>query len=198
MSKWRSILVVLALTAGCENNHSREGDAFFKRGQYKKAVDSYTTYLTTEPRDIKTIYNRGRAYHELGEYKRALADFRRVVYEDPLNTKALMSIAADYYDRLEDYENAVFYADKVLKLDEANADAFTLKGKAHQKSGNVDDALEAYNSALRADDEHAGVYMARSTLWLYQGKRKKGCSDLKMAELLGASAAKALIGKYCH
>ena len=47
-----------------------------------------------------------------------------------MNINAHLSITVDYYNRLHDYENTIFYAEKVLKLDETNANAFTLKGKA--------------------------------------------------------------------
>lgn len=197
MKKLIIILLVISL-AGCENKNSTEGDNFFAKGEYEKAVTAYTTYLTTEPRDVKTLYNRGRAYEELGQYELALADFNQVIKEDPFNVNAHLSITIDYYNRLNDYENTIFFAEKVLKLDETNASAFTLKGKAHQKLGNLTEALEAYNSAISVDNEYGEAYLSRGSLRLYQKQKSKACSDFRLASSLGLDKANELIKKYCN
>lgn len=182
----------------CSNENSKNGDKFYSQGEYEKAVEAYTIYLNTEPRDIKTIYNRGRAYEELGKYELALKDFNRVIKEDPLNVHSHLSIMADYYDRLNDYENTIFYAEKVLKLDETNAYAFTLKGKAHQKLGELQDALADYNAAISVDKEYAEAYLSRGALRIYTKQTSRACSDFKMAQTLGVEKADELIKKYCR
>ncbi len=196
MKKFGFIILVFAGMA-CKNENSNEGDVFFSKGEYEKAITSYSAYLATEPRDIKTIYNRGRAYEELGKYELALQDFRKVIKEDPLNVNAHLSITVDYYNRLKDYENTIFFAEKVLKLDETNSSAFTLKGKAHQKLGNVVEALEAYNSAISVNNEYAEAYLSRGSLRLYQKQFSKACTDMNIAKSLGSKAAENLIKRYC-
>ena len=191
------LFIALIAVIGCKNENSNEGDAYFNKGQYEKAVKSYTVYLSTEPRDIKTIYNRGRAYEELGKYELALKDFNKVIKEDPLNVNAHLSIASDYYHRLQDYENTIFYAEKVLKLDETNATAFVLKGKAFQKLGKIQDALTAYNAAISVDKDHADAYLSRGSLRIYQKQYSKACADMRMAQSLGAAAAEKIISRYC-
>jgi tetratricopeptide (TPR) repeat protein len=189
---------IILATLACKNENSQQGDTLFSKGEYAKAVESYTVYLSTEPRDIKTIYNRGRAYEELGEYELALKDFNRVIKIDPLNVNAHLSLTADYYDRLHDYENTIFYAEKVLKLDENNATAFTLKGKANQKLGNLQEALSAYNSAISVNKEYAEAYLSRGSLRIYGRQTSKACADFSMAKTLGVDKADELIKKYCR
>ncbi len=188
---------IILLAFACKNENSQQGDVFFNNGEYKKAIESYTVYLSTEPRDIKTIYNRGRAYEELGKHKEALEDFNLVIKIDPLNVNALLSLTADYYDRLHDYENTIFYAEKVLKLDENNATAFTLKGKANQKLGNIQEALAAYNAAISVNKEYAEAYLSRGSLRIYGRQTSKACADFRMAKTLGVEKADELIKKYC-
>ncbi|HNP16794.1 MAG TPA: tetratricopeptide repeat protein [Fulvivirga sp.] len=187
----------ILLAFACKNENSQQGDVYFNNGEYEKAIESYTIYLSTEPRDIKTIYNRGRAYEELGKHKEALEDFNLVIKIDPLNVNALLSLTADYYDRLHDYENTIFYAEKVLKLDENNATAFTLKGKANQKLGNLQDALAAYNAAISVNKEYAEAYLSRGSLRIYGRQTSKACADFRMARTLGVEKADELIKKYC-
>jgi tetratricopeptide (TPR) repeat protein len=191
------ILVILTLFS-CKNENSKNGDLFFSRGEYEKAVEAYTIYLNTEPRDVKTIYNRGRAYEELGRYELALKDFNRVLKVDPLNVNAYLSITSDYYGRLNDFENTIFYAEKVLKFDETNAQAFTLKAKALQKLGRVQEALTAYNAAISVDKEYADAYLSRGSLRLVGNQKNSACSDFKIAKSLGDEKAEELIKKYCR
>lgn len=192
------VLFFALAIVSCSNENSKNGDKFYSNGEYEKAVEAYTIYLNTEPRDIKTIYNRGRAYEELGKYELALKDFNRVIKEDPLNVNAHLSIMADYYDRLNDYENTIFFAEKVLKLDETNAYAFTLKGKAHQKLGELPDALTAYNAAISVDKEYAEAYLSRGALRVYSKQTSRACADFRMAQTLGVEKADELIKKYCR
>jgi tetratricopeptide (TPR) repeat protein len=192
------VLFFALAIVSCSNENSKNGDKFFSNGEYEKAVEAYTVYLNTEPRDIKTIYNRGRAYEELGKYELALKDFNRVIKEDPLNVNAHLSIMADYYDRLNDYENTIFFAEKVLKLDETNAYAFTLKGKAHQKLGQLQEALTDYNAAISVDKEYAEAYLSRGALRIYTKQTSRACSDFRMAQTLGVEKADELIKKYCR
>ncbi len=192
------ITFILITTFACSNENSKNGDIFFSRGEYEKAIEAYTVYLSTEPRDIKTIYNRGRAYEELGQYDLALKDFNRVIKEDPLNVNAHLSIAADYYNRLNDYENTIFYAEKVLKLDETSSAAFTLKGKANQKLGQLQEALTAYNAAISLNNDFTEAYLSRGILRIYLKQKSKACADFNVAQSLGDKQAVDLLKKYCN
>lgn len=191
-------LLVLVFALSCKNENSELGDNYFNNGEYQKAVDAYSEYLRMQPRDIKTIYNRGRAYEELKNYNKALEDFRKVIKEDPLNVNAHLSITSDFYYRLKDYENTIFFSDKVLKLDEKNALAHTLKGKANQKLGQLREAMSSYNDAISVNKEFADAYLSRGSLRIYLKQISRACGDLQLAKSLGANQAEQLITKYCQ
>ncbi|MCA6074620.1 tetratricopeptide repeat protein [Fulvivirga sp. 1062] len=184
----------LCLT-GCSNDQSEIGDRMFRKGNYEQAIAAYTEYLRLNPSDIKTIYNRGRAYQELGKNEKALEDFQRVIKEDPLNVNALLSVSNDYFNRLRDYENAIFYADKVLKAN-PNAIAFTVKGKSYQKMGKLTEAMAAYNDALSTNDSYADAYLSRGSLFIYLNQYNKACSDFQRAKALDQEVSQ-YIEKYC-
>jgi len=187
------MLVVVA----CKDERSEHGDMYFKNGQYEKAIDAYTEYLRLEPTHLKSLYNRGRAYEELGQYTEALEDFNAVLKEDPQNINALLSVTSDYYYRQQDYENTIFYAEKVLKIDES-AMAHTLKGKAFQKLGKLNEAMAAYNAAISVDDEFADAYISRGSLKIYLNQKSRACADFRMAANLGVESADDLVSKYCR
>lgn len=187
----------MMLTA-CKDERSNEGDRYYKQGKYEEAVKSYTEFLRLNPKDVKSLYNRGRAYQELGQTDKALEDFNQVIKEDPNNTNAYLSLANDYYYRLKDFDNAIFYADRVLKIDAQNEVAFTLKGKAYQKLGKLSEALEAYNNALSVNERYADAYLSRGSLRIYQKQNSRACTDFNQAKSLGAEGVDELINKYCR
>ncbi|MEM7108512.1 MAG: tetratricopeptide repeat protein [Bacteroidota bacterium] len=191
-------LALLIFVLSCKNENSELGDSYFNNGEYQKAIEAYSEYLRMQPRDIKTIYNRGRAYEELEQYDEALEDFRKVIKEDPLNVNAHLSISSDFYYRLKDYENTIFFSEKVLKLDEKNALAHTLKGKANQKLGQVNEAMSSYNDAISVDKEYADAYLSRGSLRIYLKQTSRACGDLQLAKSLGSNQAEELIKKYCR
>lgn len=191
-----ALLALIAVT-GCKDERSDMGDKHFKSGNYKEAINAYTEYLRLEPTHVKSLYNRGRAYEELGEHEKALADFNKVVKEDPLNTNAYLSITSDYYYRQQDYENTIFYAEKVLALNENSVVAHTLKGKAYQKLGKLKEAMAAYNAAISVDKEYADAYLSRGLLRVHLNQTSRACADFQMATSLGSDRAKEAQKKYC-
>lgn len=189
-------LIFIALT-GCKDERSDLGDQYFKRGEYNKAIQSYNEYINLYPEHLKSIYNRGRAYEEIGEFDKALEDFRHVLKRDPENVNAILSLANNYYVRQKDYENTIFYVDKALEFDKKNALAYVLKGRANQKLGNTNEALENYNKAIAADREYADAYISRGALRVAVNHKARACNDFKTAKALGSKQANQLINKYC-
>jgi len=196
MMRFMIFFVVLIISAGCSNDQSELGDRNFRNGKYEEAIAAYTDHLRLNPNDLTTLYNRGRAYQELGKDEKALEDFQKVAKQDPTNVNALLSIANDYFIRLRDYENAIFFADKVLNQN-PNAMAFTLKGKALQKLGKIDDAMSAYNDALSTNDSYADAYLSRGSLYIYLNRNQRACSDFQKAGALGLEVEQ-YVEKYCR
>ena len=194
----RSIGLVLGLflLVACGSDKSDEGDRFYRKGQYEAAIAAYSEYLVLNPTDLKSLYNRGRAYQEVGKDDKAVEDFNRVIKEDPLNVNALLSLANDYYHRIHDYENAIFYADKVLKIS-PNAMAFTLKGQSFQRLGKLNEAMQAYNDAISTNETYADAYISRGSLFIYLSQTQRACADFKQASALDADV-ESYIKKYCR
>jgi tetratricopeptide (TPR) repeat protein len=189
------LVIGLLLLVSCGSDKSDEGDRFYRKGQYEKAIESYSEYLVLNPTDLKSLYNRGRAYQEVGKDDKATEDFNRVIKEDPLNVNALLSIANDYYYRIHDYENAIFYSDKVLKIS-PNAMAFTLRGQSFQRLGKLNEAMRAYNDAISTNDTYADAYISRGSLFIYLSQTQRACTDFKQAKALDADVEN-YISKYC-
>lgn len=190
-------IICLILFTACKDERSNEGDKYFARGDYKKAVQSYNEYISLNPEHIKSIYNRGRAYEELGQYDKAMKDFQHVLKRKPKHVRALLSVANNFYVRKKDYENTIFYADKALEYDNKNAVAYILKGRAQQKLGQLTPALSSYNNAISVNKNYPDAYISRGSLRLAAKQPDKACNDFKTAAALGSEQANQLLSRYC-
>lgn len=191
-------IVLVVGVFSCRDETSLEGDRYFRNGDYEKAVEAYTEYLVLKPKDIKTIFNRGRAYEELNQVDQAIKDFEAVLKEDPNHTSALLSMARNFHYRLEDYENSVFYLDKVIALDGNNARAYLMRGKSHQKLANLNEAMSDYNSAINIDRDLGDAYIARGSLKIFLNQKRGACQDFRTAQNLNIEGAEAIINRYCQ
>lgn len=197
--KYITLIIAVAIALlSCENEDSKMADRFYAQGQYDTAIALYTEYLTLNPEDIKTIYNRGRAYQQLGEHEKAIEDFQHVLKRDPVNVNALLSIAYDYYKRQQDYENTIFYTDKIIATSDGNDDAYVLQGRAYQRLGQIEEALENYNNAIASNEENAEAYLSRGSLYYAVKQNTKACRDFQTASALGSEQAANLRQKYCR
>ena len=99
------MIALVSILFSCASDSTDKGDLLFEAGNYQEAVDAYTEYLDIKPRNIKTLYNRGRAFEELGQFDPALEDYEKVLKLDPDHSRAHLSIGNIYF-RNEDYQQA--------------------------------------------------------------------------------------------
>jgi tetratricopeptide (TPR) repeat protein len=190
------MIALMSILFACASDKSDEGDRFFESGDYQEAVDAYTLYLNIKPRNIKTLYNRGRAHEELGEHDLAMADYEKVLKLDDDHIKARLSIGNIHF-RNEDYEKAYYQFDLVVTKHRQSDVALMYRGKANQKLGKLRDALLDYNEAILINSSNGQVYLYRGILKVHNKRRKSACQDFKKAKSLGIAEATTALEKYC-
>lgn len=191
------LLVMVSLLWACNDDVTREGDRLFNDGQYQQAVAAYTEYLTTKPKDIKSLYNRGRAYEEMGQAEKAKADFIKVLDLDADNVNANMSMGKYWYNK-ESYRQAVNFFDKVIQVDGRVSDAYMFKGRSFHQLGEFEEAIEAYNLAIDFDKRNAEAFLYRGALKVAMNQKRGACADLTRANALGSSEAGAALARHCR
>jgi tetratricopeptide (TPR) repeat protein len=100
----------------------RQGDEFYARKRYEKAIETYTLAVELNPNDYALYNNRGAAYHANGEFQKAIADYTRAAELNPYHFSAYNNRGAAYED-LGDIERAVADFRKALELDPENKQA---------------------------------------------------------------------------
>jgi tetratricopeptide (TPR) repeat protein len=73
--------------------HQARGNAWYKVGDYRRAIADYSAALAIDPKYIRNYYNRGIAWEAEGELHNALNDLRTFQNLDPSFLEAQEAIA---------------------------------------------------------------------------------------------------------
>ncbi|XP_065052220.1 outer dynein arm-docking complex subunit 4-like isoform X2 [Rhopilema esculentum] len=92
-----------------------EGDALYKQGEYKKALESYRMALEIQPNDKICLVSRSKCYLMLGDPQAALSDAEAALEEDKEFNKGLYQKAEALYS-MGDFEYALMYYHRGHKL----------------------------------------------------------------------------------
>ncbi|XP_022087931.1 tetratricopeptide repeat protein 4-like [Acanthaster planci] len=99
--------------------HKEDGNQWFKKKKYKVAITAYTEGLKQnfEDSELRAVLyaNRAAANFHLGNYRSSANDATEAVKHNPAHMKALIR-AAECCIKLEDYDEAITWCDKALKI----------------------------------------------------------------------------------
>lgn len=190
-------LITIASLSSCSSEEVSEGDRLFHAGQYDEALKAYSDFLEYNTRNVPTLYNRGRTYEELGQLDKAREDFLLVLKLDPEHIDGHLSLGNIAY-REKQYAEAVDYYKSAAKLQDRNATAFYLVGRAYTKLGKLEEALKAYNSSISLDKGNSSAYLGRGVVYANMNRMGKACTDFRAAKNMGNDGAAAAIAQYCE
>lgn len=190
-------LIGLMFLVSCSGGNSNKGDELFTKGDYEAAIAAYDNFLSTKPRNVKALYNRGRAQEELGNFQKAEKDFLLALEQDSKNTQVLLSLS-NVYQKQKKHNNALLYAEYAVEIPGAPAMAYFMKGRALHQIGNTNEAYKEYSTAIKMDKDFGMAYYYRGMLKIATDRKKSGCDDLKAAIKLNYSEAKEVLDKYCQ
>ncbi len=188
---------ILVAAIGCNNQDSFNGDDLFEDEKYEEAIDAYTSYLSTHPDHVKSLYNRGRSYEEVGQAEPAIKDFEAIIELDPKNISAYLSLAKISYN-LHLYNKVLIYTGGAIKINENSAQAHFLAGRAEHQLGYFDQALESYNNAITINRDFGEAYLYRGAVKVGKDRLRSACEDFKFAKSLNIPEAEGAIKEYCR
>ncbi|KAJ3028934.1 UNVERIFIED_CONTAM: RNA polymerase II-associated protein 3 [Siphonaria sp. JEL0065] len=98
-----------------------KGNAYFKKGDYKKAVKCYSKSIKLNPDSAVVLGNRAMTYLKLNEFQAAEADSTAVLEIEPKNVKALWRRGVARREIGSDLSGAKCDLEKALVLEPTNA-----------------------------------------------------------------------------
>lgn len=96
---------------------------------------------------ISHYLNIGLNFHQKGDLKKAKDIYEYILFLDNNNFDALHLIG-EIESQNCNYQQALFYYDKAINLNDKNAEIYLNKGNVFLKLGNLDKAIENYNLAI--------------------------------------------------
>jgi len=174
------IIVVLAVqiprtyVAVCAENYNNLGVQEYEKGNYKKAIEYFTKAIELKPDYAEAYFNRGLAYLKTGSIwipggvenlRKALSDFNKAIELKPDYVDAYYQRGVTYCEffhfyrkpfspEVEDmFNNAIEDFNRALALDPTYYIAIAGKGNAYDRHGDFGKAIEAYEEALKHEDE---------------------------------------------
>lgn len=144
------------------DRHHKLGFYLMRNGQYGEAIDSFREALVLNPGYNNTYFNIGACYEYKEEYALALENFRAELSVDPGDRDAPFRIGRVLV-KMGSFEDGLKALDDAVRIRET-ADVHFYRGAALEGSGSLDDAVLAYEAALRIDRDHVEAIAAMARL----------------------------------
>lgn len=93
-------------------------------------------------------YQLGVSYMNDNNIQPAFVEFQKAIELNPEDRESLNAIGLIYLLKLEDYQKAVEYFQRALKVDSSFSEASNNLGHAYERMERFDDAVAAYRSAI--------------------------------------------------
>lgn len=104
---------------------SNLGAALYQQQRLVEAAEAYENAIALDDRRAARLQSLAQVYYELGDDEKALKYFELASKRKPKDAE-LKQILADYYDRLERFEEAAAILEKVLEMDPYNKEVKAL------------------------------------------------------------------------
>ncbi len=169
--------------------HGNRGVAYFKRGEYAKAVSDYDRAIEINPKYDEAYNNRGAVSGILRDNRQAILDFDRAIvingkYVDAYYNRGIA------YGELGDPRHAIEDFDRAIEIDPKYADAYNGRGVAYHKLGDQKQAISDFDRAIEINPEYADAYNNRGVVYGMLRNQRQEIEDLQKAARLGSADAK--------
>lgn len=94
------------------------------------------------------------------------------ILETGLTLETLQRIL-DYYDKIGDYDNKISFLEYLLKLDDSNAEIYSILGQTYKKINNFNKAKNYYDKAINLDPNNFIYYYNKGIIFYEEGNYYK-------------------------
>ena len=148
--------------------------------QHEIAIDQLKKEIQTNPRHARPHYLLGAVYFDKGDMAPAIASFQSCLGIDP-NFEPAREKLIQAYERTGQAHQAIRLVEQSMRIQQAprsfreSADTYNVLGTLYYRQGNVEKAIQAFESSLKRAPHHK---VAKRNL--HQLLREKAFNALKM------------------
>ncbi|MBT3311507.1 MAG: tetratricopeptide repeat protein [Desulfobacterales bacterium] len=149
--------------------HNNLGSAYFKAGNFEKAVFHYSESLKINPYYASTYYNLGTTFSAWGRTKEAIVFYKEGVRLKPVSSKTHYNLANLMYKNKR-YDEAAFHFGEVIRIDPDNADAHNNMAYMLITQNMFEKAAFHCRMAIKINPHHSNAHFNFGRLLEKQGK----------------------------
>jgi tetratricopeptide (TPR) repeat protein len=173
------------------NNLAR---AYEARRNYKEALRFIERSIKHAPKDAENYFIKGSILEATGDTAMAISAYEYSLQLDSMYAGPAY-VLSYLYNSKKDYTKAIKYAEKVMRIDPKNADAYNEKGRAEEALHDSLGALKSYNRAIELDPKNTFAYYNRGNLYSYLGMNLAAIYDFSKIITLDPNDADAFYSR---
>ena len=160
-------------------SHYNLGKLFSMQDNWEPARKAFEAALRIDPSYLEALDGLGFALEALGDDAGAIARYQEAIRVNEARrgrfAAAHVNLSA-YYNRTGDPEQALEYARKAIELDPKSDRAWFQKGRADERQGKLDDAVDALNRAISFNPRASSYYYVLANVyrrlnWMDESKK---------------------------
>jgi Flp pilus assembly protein TadD len=160
--------------------YSSRGAAYYKLGQYQRAIGDYNEALRLKPDDVFAYMLRGIVYSELGQDQRAIGNYNEAIRLKP-NDDLVYATRGHGYAKLGQYQRAIEDYNEAIRLKPDSAVAYSERGSAYAYLSQYNKAREDFDKAIRLKPDDSGAYYNYACMFALQKDAAQTCNWLRLA-----------------
>jgi tetratricopeptide (TPR) repeat protein len=182
---------------GTAQEYQARGAAWYRLGQFDRAIADYTNSIDIDPKYIRAYYNRALAWEANGLYEEALDDLQLFVSLDPTSfpgaRKAILRITEA---QKRHSQKTAQQAQVKSKLDSSKGNA-ALTDPCLKSSGQavVAACTRGIESPATTKDDLVRYYIKRGDYYFDQGDDQRAIDDYSAALKFDPVSIRALVGR---
>lgn len=151
-------------------------------GRYEEAIENYVVTTELEDPTAFVYYRIGKNFEKLNNTNRAREYFLKSNEQDPFLDKPLLALASLYYN-IEEFQKAIYYINKLIEINDENADYWVLYGQSNLKISFFEEAAKAYRKSIEFGDNTLDTFTSLADTLYYLGDYNDAIKELLKAQI---------------
>ena len=151
--------------------YSLLGEIYQEMEDYERSAASYEKATQTNPLSFKDYYNLGWAYQIMEKFAPAAKAYNRACELKPDHLGAHLNATLCYYE-IMDYDNALIYGRRTEQISPNINKIHKLLGDIYTLHEHYDQAVVAYEHALKIDNKNTEIVISLAVAHLQSGSYK--------------------------
>lgn len=172
----------IEIDASLPSAYSNRGFLFAAMNKFPEAEADFKMLLEKNPDDPRAYANLGSVYYQYQDFDQALLYFNNAILKDPdfpdpyRNRGIIASEQSRSTEALSDFT-------KLIQLN-PDGDGYFLRGREHQRKGNLRQALKDYDRAAKLEPTNSQIFKNRGAIHQNLGNTEAAGQDFSTAREL--------------